>query len=65
MALVALAYNEFDRPKYCNQRPSLMVKGIIGFRSLSNKFRKFLLLEFATWKDILHGNMAESLSLLL
>ena len=65
MVLVALAYNEFNRLKYYNQGPPLIFKDIIEFRLLSNKSRKFLPLEFATWKNILHSNMAESLSLLL
>jgi len=65
MALVALAHNEFDRLKYCSQGLPLMFEGTIGFRLSSNKSRKFLPLEFATWKDILHSDMAELLSLLL
>ena len=65
MALVALVHNKFDRPKYYNQELFLTFKSSIRFRLSSNKSRKFFPLESAAWKDILHYNMAESLSLLL
>ena len=42
-----------------------MFEGTIGFRLSSNKSRKFLPLESAAWKDNLHCDMAELLSLLL
>ena len=65
IALVALIHNKFDRLKYCSQGLPLTFEGSIGFKSSSNKSRKFFPLESAAWKNILHCNMAKSLSLLL
>jgi len=48
IALEAQAHNEFECPKCYNYRLSLMLDSSIGFRSLSNRSRKFLLLESTT-----------------
>ena len=60
IALVTLVYNELKWPNCCNYRLPLIFNGLIEFRSLSNKFRKFLSLKSAAWKNILYCKRTES-----
>ena len=65
IALVEQAHSEFEWPKYYNHGPPLILDGLIGFRSSSNKSRKFLPLEFDAWKSILHCESIKSHSVFL